>query len=157
MKYSPHLTRFFASLPPKSLAPLLIEALSALGVKYKVKPPATVLVGGYDVRKEKFKGRVMLEGFEWKGVECSIVEMAREEVREMLSESCIELTLISRETRFRGDNFGGRLSRLHKWSLTCFVGGRVPPPVMRVDFKFDLQLILSPFRIGFATFEIHVL
>ena len=114
MKYSPHLTRFFASLPPKILAPLLIEALSALGVKYKVKPPATVLVGGFDVRKEKFKGRVMLEGFEWKGVECSIVEMAREEVKEMYFESCTELTLISRETRFRGDNFGRRLLRLHK-------------------------------------------
>lgn len=93
MKYSPHLTRFFASLPPKTLAPLLIEALSALGVKYKVKPPATVLVGGYDVRKEKFKGRVMLEGFKWKGVECSLVEMAREEVKEVLSKCCIELTL----------------------------------------------------------------
>lgn len=114
MKYSPHLTRFFASLPPKNLAPLLIEALSGLGVKYKVKPPATILVGGYDMRKEKFKGRVMLERFKWKGVECSIVEMAREEVKEMLSESCIELTLISRETRFRGDNFGRRLSKLHR-------------------------------------------
>jgi len=89
MKYSPHLTRFFASLPPNKLAPLLIEALSALGVKYKVKLPTTVLVGGYDMRKEKFKGRVVLEGFKWKGVECSIVEMAREEVKERFSESCI--------------------------------------------------------------------
>lgn len=114
MKYSPHLTRFFASLPPKNLAPLLIEVLSALGVKYKVKPPATVLVGGYDVRKEKFKGRVMLEGFKWKGVECSLVEMAREEVKEVLSKGYIELTLISREIRFRGGNFGRRLSRLHR-------------------------------------------
>jgi serine/threonine-protein kinase Chk1 len=86
MKYSPHLTRFFSSLPPNKLVPLLIEALNALGVKHKVKPPATVLVGGYDVRKEKFKGRIVLEGFEWRRVECSIVEMAREEVREMSSE-----------------------------------------------------------------------
>src|ERR1700749_3087423 len=86
MKYSPHLTRFFASLPPKKLAPLLIEALNALGVKNKVKSPAAVLVGGYDMRKEKFKGRVIFEGFEWKGVECSIVEMAREEVRGLFSD-----------------------------------------------------------------------
>lgn len=94
MKYSPHLTRFFTSLPPNKLAPILIEALNALGVKNKVKPPATVLVGGYDVRKEKFKGRIMFEGFEWKGVECSIVEMAREEVKGCSLTSCIELTPI---------------------------------------------------------------
>jgi hypothetical protein len=144
MKYSPHLTRFFASLPPNKLAPLLIEALSALGVKHKVKPPVTVLVGGYDVRKEKFKGRVMLEGFEWKGVECSIVEMAREEVMETLFESCTELTPVSRETRFRGGNFGRRPSRLHRWSPTCFAGCRILPRVMRVDCNFDLQLILTP-------------
>lgn len=150
MKYSPHLTRFFASLPPKNLAPLLIEALSALGVKYKVKPPATVLVGGYDVRKEKFKGRVMLEGFKWKGVECSLVEMAREEVKEMLSRSCVELTLISREIQFRGGNFGRRLSRLHRWSLTCSAGDRMHPPVtshasglqVRPPINFDTVSVL---------------
>lgn len=83
MKYSPHLTRFFTSLPPNKLAPLLIEALNALGVKHKAKPPVAILVGGFDARKQKFKGRLMLEGFEWKGLECSIVEMAREEVRGM--------------------------------------------------------------------------
>lgn len=131
MKYSPHLTRFFTSLPPNKLAPILIEALNALGVKNKVKPPATVLVGGYDVRKEKFKGRIMFEGFEWKGVECSIVEMAREEVKGCSLTSCIELTPIPpRATRFRGGNFGKRLSRRHNYSLTYFAGGRIVPPIM---------------------------
>jgi serine/threonine-protein kinase CHEK1 len=86
MKYSPHLTRFFISLPPNELAPLLVEALNTLDVKHKVKPPAIVLVGGYDARKEKFKGRVTFEAFEWRGGKCSIVEMVREEVRRMFSE-----------------------------------------------------------------------
>ena len=126
MKYSPHLTRFFTSLPPNKLAPLLIEALNAIGVKNKVKPSATVLVGGYDMRKEKFKGRVMFEGFEWKGVECSIVEMAREEVRGLFSGELHRANAYSsRAIRFHGDNFGKRLSRRHRYSLTYFAGSRI--------------------------------
>ena len=115
MKYSPHLTRFFTSLPPDDLAPILIEALNALGVKHKVKPPATVLVGGYDARKEKFKGRIMLEGFKWREVECSIAEMARQEARWIFSEELHRANASSlRAIRFRGGNFGGRLSRRHR-------------------------------------------
>jgi len=139
MKYSPHLTRFFASLPPNKLAPLLIEALNALNVKHKVKPPAVVLVGGYDVRKEKFKGRIMLEGFEWKGMECSIAEMAREEVRCCSPTSLIELMFITQgqpnfmEAILEGDsqNVTDRAS---------FASQAVNIPFnLRVDFNFDLQ------------------
>lgn len=36
----------------------------------------------------------MFEGFEWKGVECSLVEMAREEVGGSSPMSCVELTPI---------------------------------------------------------------
>lgn len=54
--------------------------MKVLGVKTKAKPPSVIVVGGYDARKERFKGKISLEQFAWKESQCCFVEMAREEV-----------------------------------------------------------------------------
>lgn len=86
-RYSPHLTRFYASLPPTSLIPLLRTALSALHVKSEERqstneegePRMRLRIGGYDKRKVVFRGWVDAEGFERGGYEGSLVVMARDE------------------------------------------------------------------------------
>ncbi|PVF94416.1 Pkinase-domain-containing protein [Serendipita vermifera] len=79
LRHSPHLTRFFASLPVNQLSTLLLQALQVLGVKTKEKPPNMIVIGGYDPRKERYKGRITMESFSWHERECCFVEMAREE------------------------------------------------------------------------------
>jgi hypothetical protein len=74
------LTRFFARLPAASLAPLLVQVLDGFGVKTKTKSPTLIILGGYDNRKEKYKGRIEIDRFIWKKQDCCFVEMAREEV-----------------------------------------------------------------------------
>jgi hypothetical protein len=39
-----------------------------------------IVLGGYDARKMRFKGRMSIEQFTWRENECCFVEMAREEV-----------------------------------------------------------------------------
>lgn len=73
-RYTPHLTRFYTSVGPGVLLPLIEEALTALRVKYK--PPehvkdksnpnrglVQIRIGGYDKRKLMYKGYVKLENF----------------------------------------------------------------------------------------------
>ncbi len=62
---------------------MLVQAVKSLNVKTREKPPSvvTLVVGGYDARKERFKGRISLEQFTWQNVNCCFVEMGREEVR----------------------------------------------------------------------------
>ncbi|KAL4251189.1 protein kinase superfamily protein [Abortiporus biennis] len=73
-RYTPHLTRFYASLGPGILATLIQEALTSFGVKFK--PPTQIKdgdragmlrmrIGGYDKRKLMFKGVIELESFEY--------------------------------------------------------------------------------------------
>jgi hypothetical protein len=68
------------SLPATGIFPLILQALQAIGVKTKDRAPTLIALGGYDARKERFKGRISIEQFIWKERECCFVEMAREEV-----------------------------------------------------------------------------
>ena len=58
---------------------MILQALQVIGVKTKDKPSTLIALGGYDARKERFKGRISIEQFTWKERECCFVEMAREE------------------------------------------------------------------------------
>jgi len=64
------LTRFYASLAPPLLTPLIQEFLE----NYKLR------IGGKDARKEKFKGWVEVENFTWNGVQGSLCLMKKDEV-----------------------------------------------------------------------------
>ncbi|KAI0073808.1 Pkinase-domain-containing protein [Panus rudis PR-1116 ss-1] len=86
-RYTPNLTRFYASAGPGILLPLIEEALDDLGVKHN--PPEflpskdasgeddkgriQMRIGGFDKRRLMFKGYVKLENFEYgnyKGTFC---------------------------------------------------------------------------------------
>ncbi|KIM33560.1 hypothetical protein M408DRAFT_157007 [Serendipita vermifera MAFF 305830] len=79
LRHSPHLTRFFVSLSAAQLFPILLQTLQAIGARTKEKPPTTIVCGGYDARKMRFKGRISIEEFTWRDRNCCFVEMAREE------------------------------------------------------------------------------
>ncbi|EGO19687.1 hypothetical protein SERLADRAFT_453634 [Serpula lacrymans var. lacrymans S7.9] len=89
-RYTPQLTRFYASLGPGLLINLIKESLDSLGVKYKDAPPENansdgrgeilkLIVGGYDRRKIMFKGWVELERFNYRGTEGTFCLMNRNE------------------------------------------------------------------------------
>ncbi|KAK7453394.1 Chk1 protein kinase [Stygiomarasmius scandens] len=68
-RYTPHLTRFYASLSPSALLARIKEALERLGVKVKEsasgqdKKILRLRIGGHDKRKMIFKGWVEVEEF----------------------------------------------------------------------------------------------
>ncbi|KAJ7089095.1 kinase-like domain-containing protein [Mycena epipterygia] len=70
-RYTPHLTRFYAGLPPDQLLPFVRDGLTALGVTCRDAQPAAgalrLRIGGHDARKEVFRGWVELEAFEYHG------------------------------------------------------------------------------------------
>ncbi|KAH9923815.1 CAMK/CAMKL/CHK1 protein kinase [Fomitopsis serialis] len=90
-RYSPHLTRFYAQLLPHMMLPLIQEALTELGVKWK--PAQEVVleeageeikilrmrIGGYDRRRLQYKGWVELEHFKAPGAEGTYCVMARDQ------------------------------------------------------------------------------
>ncbi|KAJ7617302.1 CAMK/CAMKL/CHK1 protein kinase [Roridomyces roridus] len=102
VRYTPHLTRFYASLPPAAFFPLLHQGLLGMDVQCRVAPPNTVSatpsldasetqlqttteilrmrIGGHDARKEMFKGWLEVEPFEYPrlGVRGSFVIMQRD-------------------------------------------------------------------------------
>ncbi|KAL0953478.1 hypothetical protein HGRIS_004708 [Hohenbuehelia grisea] len=102
-RYTPHLTRFYASLGPSLLLQLIQESLAAMNVQYKVPKQqpqrlqdpdamdaddATITgqseclrlrVGGYDQRKVMFKGWVELEPFTYRGQQGTFCVMKRDE------------------------------------------------------------------------------
>ena len=66
---------------------LVVDALQSLGVKCKAAPqdPSTpellrLRVGGFDRRKEMFKGWVEVENFSYRGSEGSFCVMQRDQV-----------------------------------------------------------------------------
>ncbi|KAI0339190.1 Pkinase-domain-containing protein [Trametopsis cervina] len=72
-RYTPVLTRFYSSLLPGILLPLITESLTDLNVKWKLSEPKRdtdgvtrwrMRIGGFDKRKLMFKGTVELEEFE---------------------------------------------------------------------------------------------
>ena len=97
-RYTPCLTRFYASLLPGILLPLITEALTELHVKWKMCEPKhepdgvtrwRMRIGGFDKRKLMFKGTLELEEFEYDDLRGSFCVMNREKVRRaVLSNSC---------------------------------------------------------------------
>ena len=86
-RYTPHLTRFYASLGPSLLMTMIQESLESLNVKCKSAPREDGLegllrlrVGGYDRRKVMFKGWVDVEKFSYRGTEGSFCVMQRDVV-----------------------------------------------------------------------------
>ncbi|PSR97727.1 hypothetical protein PHLCEN_2v4269 [Hermanssonia centrifuga] len=85
-RYTPSLTRFYASLPPADLLPLITEALEGERVKYKnaeTTPDGVIRlrIGGFDKRKLIFKGWVELEEFERDDAQGAFCIMHRDQVR----------------------------------------------------------------------------
>ncbi|KAI5122878.1 hypothetical protein M0805_003330 [Coniferiporia weirii] len=85
-RYTPHLTRFYSSLAPGDLMALIVDAVASLGVKSKVAPPdpgtpdrLRLRVGGFDRRKEMFKGWVEAEPFVYRGIEGTFCVMQRDQ------------------------------------------------------------------------------
>ncbi|KIY43505.1 CAMK/CAMKL/CHK1 protein kinase [Fistulina hepatica ATCC 64428] len=86
-RYTPHLTRFYAALMPSHLLPVVHNALLSLSVKCKVanngdgsqNAPFRIRVGGYDRRREMFKGWVLIERFTYHGAIGSFCIMQRDE------------------------------------------------------------------------------
>ena len=70
MRYIPQLTRFYASAEPNGLKEHILDALTGLPGKIKYQErspqsPTTILlrVGGYDARREPWKGFIEIEPF----------------------------------------------------------------------------------------------
>ncbi|KAF7291910.1 Protein kinase domain-containing protein [Mycena indigotica] len=82
VRYTPHLTRFYAGVPPESLLPAICEGLVSLGVQIKNAPPngttLRVRIGGQDARKEAFRGWVELDPFEYHGSHGTFCVMQRD-------------------------------------------------------------------------------
>lgn len=102
-RYTPHLTRFYASLPPHDLLTACDEVLRSFGCKTKLHPsnpprPSEDMsdsdktdteerisvkcrVGGLDARRVQFKGYVEVESFARNGYSGSFCVFRRDEVR----------------------------------------------------------------------------
>ena len=79
--------------------PLIMAAATALGIKSKVGVPdegspekLRLRVGGYDRRREMFKGWIEVEPFVWNGDEGSFCIMSRDQVSSL---SRISQTMIT--------------------------------------------------------------
>ncbi|KAI0653866.1 CAMK/CAMKL/CHK1 protein kinase [Cubamyces menziesii] len=88
-RYTPHLTRFFASLQPQTLLPLVQEALASFGVKQnppREHPPEDeddvamirMRIGAKDRRKLHMKGHVEMEEFQIGEYKGTFVVLARD-------------------------------------------------------------------------------
>nr|GAT49466.1 predicted protein [Mycena chlorophos] len=82
VRYTPHLTRFYAGAPPDAFLPLMREGLLSLGVQIKDAPPngetLRLRIGGHDARKEAFRGWVELDPFEYHGSHGTFCVMQRD-------------------------------------------------------------------------------
>ncbi|PPQ83836.1 hypothetical protein CVT25_000895 [Psilocybe cyanescens] len=90
-RYTPHLTRFYSSLGPSLLVKLIQEFLEHPDVKCKTKLGSLpsinergvevykMRIGGWDARKQVFKGWVDVEKFSYRGAEGSFCVMRRDE------------------------------------------------------------------------------
>ncbi|KAF6758989.1 CAMK/CAMKL/CHK1 protein kinase [Ephemerocybe angulata] len=82
-RYVPHLTRFYSFLAPPALLPLLQTALDALDAQalraQDDREKLKLRIGGYDKRKQMYKGWVEVEPFSKRGMEGSFIVMKRDE------------------------------------------------------------------------------
>ncbi|KAF8992327.1 kinase-like domain-containing protein [Cyathus striatus] len=81
-RYTPHLTRFYASLGPTLLISLIKETLELMGVSRKGPEEdgqkIRLRIGGWDARRVQFKGWVWVERFSYREVEGSFCVFARD-------------------------------------------------------------------------------
>ncbi|KDQ17483.1 hypothetical protein BOTBODRAFT_29660 [Botryobasidium botryosum FD-172 SS1] len=81
-RYTPHLTRFYASCGPRNLFKFIVRALTEMGIRCRASEEDArnnrARVTGIDDRKEVFKGWVEVEAFEWPGGEGSFCVMRRD-------------------------------------------------------------------------------
>ncbi|KAF8992340.1 CAMK/CAMKL/CHK1 protein kinase [Cyathus striatus] len=81
-RYTPHLTRFYASLGPTLLISLIKETLELMGVSTKGPEEdgqkMRLRIGGWDARRVQFKGWVWVERFSYRDVEGSFCVFARD-------------------------------------------------------------------------------
>ena len=94
-RYNPVLTRFYSSLLPGILLPLITESLTDLRVKWKASDPKKdtdgvqrwkMRVGGFDKRKLIFKGTIELEEFETDDHKGTFCVMHRDQVRNAVAD-----------------------------------------------------------------------
>ncbi|KAE9394336.1 CAMK/CAMKL/CHK1 protein kinase [Gymnopus androsaceus JB14] len=85
-RYTPGLTRFYTSIGPALLMPIVKETLEGSETTCKETPQddsgsgvRKMRVGGYDKRKLAFKGWVEIEHFSYRGMQGSFVVMQRDE------------------------------------------------------------------------------
>ncbi|TCD61931.1 Chk1 protein kinase [Steccherinum ochraceum] len=85
-RHTPHLTRFYASLPPEFLLPLLQDFFAESQIQTSAPKQIQsqqgicmwrMRAGGYDQRSLVFKGAVEVEPFEMNGMQGSYVVMVR--------------------------------------------------------------------------------
>jgi len=115
-RYTPHLTRFYASLSPSLLAPLIQESLESFHVKCKAASPDgsnevryRLRVGGYDRRRVVFKGWVDIEPFSSHGHQGSFCVMRRDVVGHLFFGSCAirdQRSAHLRATQYHGASYG---------------------------------------------------
>ncbi|THH28610.1 hypothetical protein EUX98_g5584 [Antrodiella citrinella] len=102
-RYTPHLTRFYASLGPGILLHLMQEFFSQNEIQSN--PPKEVQsgqekgmwkmrVGGFDRRKLIFKGTIEVEPFEMNGIQGSFVVMARTQVCDFILTGTMDVEFI---------------------------------------------------------------
>ncbi|KAJ7741771.1 kinase-like domain-containing protein [Mycena maculata] len=81
-RYTPHLTRFYAGIPPGQILPFVRDGLASLGVACRDAPPSAgalrLRIGGQDARKEVFRGWVEIETFEYHGALGSFCVMQKD-------------------------------------------------------------------------------
>jgi len=82
IRYTPQLTRFYASVTPPELVPLILSALALLGVKCQGGEQSgktwRTRVGCFDQRKEALKGWIEIEEFSIKGRQVSFCVLKRD-------------------------------------------------------------------------------
>lgn len=92
-RYTPHLTRFYTSCSPCKLRPLLLQTFQNFGVKFRQSSSGThTRIGGYDARKEVYKGTVEIEPFTMGGRDGSFCVMKRDKVSCVVRRVCIWMT-----------------------------------------------------------------
>ncbi|OSX62299.1 hypothetical protein POSPLADRAFT_1046659 [Postia placenta MAD-698-R-SB12] len=119
-RYMPQLTRFYTQVGPYDLLPLIQEALTDLGVKWKeaveVELGTTrdgvedimlrMRIGGHDPRRLLFKGWVELEDFSYAGKEGGFCVMLRDQGNPLswraLWKSVIEHPIVRPHVFFKG-------------------------------------------------------
>lgn len=179
-RYQPHLTRFYAGLMPPLLLPLIQEALTAFGVKWKpaqevlveepdgsAAPVLRMRVGGHDARRLMYKGWIRLERFKIGRYEGTYCVFARDQVSGLLCcyvmcawwarVGLISVVRVCRATRSRGVCCGRTSSSTPRSSRTSSARGRTrkrrcrPRAVRSLTHSVEGLVWSAPVPVGSTT------